>query len=235
MDEKIRFAGIYARVSTEDQAREGFSMGEQEERLIEYCKFKRYEVYKVYKDAGISAKNDKRPAYQEMMQDMIDGKINVIVAFKLDRLTRSVYDVEKLMGQVNEYECEIDCMADESNTVTSNGRMVMRIITSVSQNEIEKCSERTKFGMVGAIEAGHIPIGKCLGFKRDNKKLVPDPLTIDIKNDLNDNYKTIRNLTNDSEDLKVKLEEKEILLILAKNTINSLNKKVIVLESKVES
>ena len=180
MDEKVRIAGIYARVSTEDQAREGFSMGEQEERLIEYCKFKRYEVYKVYKDLGISAKNDKRPAYQEMMQDMRDGKINVIVAFKLDRLTRSVYDVEKLMRQVNEYECEIDCMADESNTVTSNGRMVMRIITSVSQNEIEKCSERTKFGMVGAIESGHIPIGKCLGFKRDNKKLVPDPLTKDV-------------------------------------------------------
>ena len=56
MDEKVRIAGIYARVSTEDQAREGFSMGEQEERLIEYCKFKRYEVYKVYKDPGISAK-----------------------------------------------------------------------------------------------------------------------------------------------------------------------------------
>ena len=107
-------------------------------------------------------------------------KINVIVAFKLDRLTRSVYDVEKLMKQVNDCECEIDCMADESNTVTSNGRMVMRIITSVSQNEIEKCSERTKFGMVGAIEAGHIPIVKCLGFKRDNKKLVPDPLTKDV-------------------------------------------------------
>lgn len=147
------------------------------ERLIEYCKFKRYEVYK---DPGISAKNDKRPAYQEMMQDMRDGKINVIVAFKLDRLTRSVYDVEKLMRQVNEYECEIDCMADESNIVTFNGRFVMRIITSVSQNEIEKCSERTKFGMVGAIEAGHIPIGKCLGFKRDNKKLVPEPLTKDV-------------------------------------------------------
>ena len=175
-----KIAAIYTRVSTEDQAREGFSMGEQEERLVEYCKFKRYEVYKVYKDAGISAKNDKRPAYQEMMKDMKEGKINVIVAFKLDRLTRSVYDVEKLMKQVNESECEIDCMADESNTVTSNGRMVMRIITSVSQNEIEKCSERTKFGMVGAIKQGHIPNHTPLGYKRDNKKLVPDPLTKDI-------------------------------------------------------
>ena len=180
MDEKVRVAGIYARVSTEDQAREGFSMGEQEERLIEYCKFKRYEVYKVYKDPGISAKNDKRPAYQEMMQDMRDGKINVIVAFKLDRLTRSVYDIEKLMKFVNNYEYDIDCMADESNTTTSNGRMVMRIMTSVSQNEIEKCSERTKFGMVGAIKSGHIPNRSPLGFKRDNKKLVPDPLKKNI-------------------------------------------------------
>ena len=180
MDEKIKSAGIYIRVSTFDQAREGFSLGEQEERLKEFCKFKRYNIYKVYQDAGISAKNDKRPAYQEMIEDVKKGNINVIVALKLDRLTRSVYDIEKLMKFVNDYECDIDCMADESNTTTSNGRMVMRIMTSVSQNEIEKCSERTKFGMVGAIKNGHIPNRTGLGFKRENKKLVPDPLTKDI-------------------------------------------------------
>ena len=180
MDEKIKSAGIYIRVSTFDQAREGFSLGEQEERLKEFCNFKRYNIYKVYQDAGISAKNDKRPAYQEMIEDVKKGNINVIVALKLDRLTRSVYDIEKLMKFVNDYECDIDCMADESNTTTSNGRMVMRIMTSVSQNEIEKCSERTKFGMVGAIKNGHIPNRTGLGFKRKNKKLVPDPLTKDI-------------------------------------------------------
>ena len=180
MDEKIKSAGIYIRVSTFDQAREGFSLGEQEERLKEFCKFKRYNIYKVYQDAGISAKNDKRPAYQEMIEDVKKGNINVIVALKLDRLTRSVYDIEKLMKFVNDYECDVDCMADESNTTTSNGRMVMRIMTSVSQNEIEKCSERTKFGMAGAIKNGHIPNRTGLGFKRENKKLVPDPLTKDI-------------------------------------------------------
>lgn len=180
MDEKIKSAGIYIRVSTFDQAREGFSLREQEERLKEFCKFKRYNIYKVYQDAGISAKNDKRPAYQEMIEDVKKGNINVIVALKLDRLTRSVYDIEKLMKFVNDYECDIDCMADESNTTTSNGRMVMRIMTSVSQNEIEKCSERTKFGMAGAIKNGHIPNRTGLGFKRENKKLVPDPLTKDI-------------------------------------------------------
>ena len=180
MNEKIKSAGIYIRVSTFDQAREGFSLREQEERLKEFCKFKRYNIYKVYQDAGISAKNDKRPAYQEMIEDVKKGNINVIVALKLDRLTRSVYDIEKLMKFVNDYECDIDCMADESNTTTSNGRMVMRIMTSVSQNEIEKCSERTKFGMAGAIKNGHIPNRTGLGFKRENKKLVPDPLTKDI-------------------------------------------------------
>ena len=180
MDEKIKSAGIYIRVSTFDQAREGFSLGEQEERLKEFCNFKRYNIYKVYQDAGISAKNDKRPAYQEMIEDVKKGNINVIVALKLDRLTCSVYDIEKLMKFVNDYECDIDCMADESNTTTSNGRMVMRIMTSVSQNEIEKCSERTKFGMAGAIKNGHIPNRTGLGFKRKNKKLVPDPLTKDI-------------------------------------------------------
>lgn len=180
MDEKIKSAGIYIRVSTFDQVREGFSLGEQEERLKEFCNFRRYNIYKIYQDAGISAKNDKRPAYQEMIEDVKKGNINVIVALKLDRLTRSVYDIEKLMKFVNDYECDIDCMADESNTTTSNGRMVMRIMTSVSQNEIEKCSERTKFGMAGAIKNGHIPNRTGLGFKRKNKKLVPDPLTKDI-------------------------------------------------------
>ena len=115
-----------------------------------------------------------------MIEDVKKGNINVIVALKLDRLTRSVYDIEKLMKFVNDYECDIDCMADESNITTSNGRMVMRIMTSVSQNEIEKCSERTKFGMVGAIKNGHIPNRTGLGFKRENKKLVPNPLTKDI-------------------------------------------------------
>ena len=180
MFEENKIAGIYVRVSTEEQVRDGFSIGEQEERLKEFCKFKRYKIYNVYKDAGISAKNDKRPAYQQMLEDVKNKKINVIVAFKMDRLTRSVFDIEKLIKFVNDNECDIDCMADESNTSTSNGRMVIRIMTTVSQNEIERCSERTKFGMVGAIKEGHIPNKTPLGYKRVNKKLVPDPLTKDI-------------------------------------------------------
>lgn len=70
MNETNKIAGIYVRVSTEEQSREGFSLQKQEDRLKEFCQFKRYSIYKVYKDAGISAKNDKRPAYQEMVRNI---------------------------------------------------------------------------------------------------------------------------------------------------------------------
>ena len=75
--EEKKIAGIYIRVSTEDQAREGFSLGEQEEKLRQLCKYKGFEVFKVYKDAGISAKNMKnRPQFQQMIEDMKNGLIN---------------------------------------------------------------------------------------------------------------------------------------------------------------
>ena len=68
MNEERKVAGIYIRVSTEDQAREGFSLREQKEKLLQLCKFKEYEVFKIYEDAGISAKDIKnRPAFQEML------------------------------------------------------------------------------------------------------------------------------------------------------------------------
>ena len=96
-DDVKKIAGLYIRVSTEDQAREGFSLPEQEKRLRAMCEFKDYEVYKVYEDAGISAKTgNKRPAFDELLQDIKDKKCNTIVVLKLDRLTRSVADWEKI-------------------------------------------------------------------------------------------------------------------------------------------
>ncbi|MCI8446317.1 MAG: recombinase family protein, partial [Bacilli bacterium] len=80
--QEMKNAGIYIRVSTEDQAREGFSLGEQEEKLKQLCKYKDYKIYKVYKNAGISAKNmSSRPDFQQMLADMRAGKINYIVAY----------------------------------------------------------------------------------------------------------------------------------------------------------
>ena len=105
MDNERKIAGVYIRVSTEDQAREGFSLGEQEEKLLQLCKFKELDVY-----AGISAKDmEHRPQFQEMLKDMKEGKLNYIVAYKLDRITRSVRDLEELISVLEQYNCFLLC------------------------------------------------------------------------------------------------------------------------------
>lgn len=182
MEEERKVAGIYIRVSTEDQAREGFSLGEQEEKLKQLCDYKGYEVYKVYCDAGISAKDmEHRPKFQEMLKDMKDRKINYIVAYKLDRVTRSVRDLEELISQLEKYNTYLVCDRDDVNTSTANGRFFVRMLTVLSQLEIEIVSERTKFGLNGAIKSGHLPGQVALGFKKDgNRKTIIDPATAPI-------------------------------------------------------
>ena len=182
MNEERKIAGIYIRVSTEDQAREGFSLGEQKEKLLQLCKFKEYEVFKVYEDAGISAKDmAHRPAFQEMLADMKKGKINYIVAYKLDRVTRSVRDLEELIAVLEKHNTYLVCDRDDVNTSTANGRFFVRMLTVLSQLEIEIVSERTKFGLNGAIKSGHLPGKIPLGYKKDgNKKTIIDETTKDI-------------------------------------------------------
>lgn len=179
MDNERKIAGVYIRVSTEDQAREGFSLGEQEEKLLQLCKFKELDVYKVYKDAEISAKYmEHRPQFQEMLKDMKEGKLNYIVAYKLDRITRSVRDLEELISVLEQYNCFLLCDRDDVNTSTANGRFFVRMLTVLSQLEIEIVSERTKFGLNGAIKSGHIPGQRPFGYKSaDDKRMVIDNAT----------------------------------------------------------
>ncbi len=203
MNEEKKKCGLYLRVSTEDQAREGFSLPEQRERLESFCKFKGYEIIDYYEDAGISAKTGNyRPEFERLKNDIKAKKVNTIVALKLDRITRSIYDWENLMTFLDENNAYLDCVNDEINTTSANGKMISRLLMSVSQNEIERTSERTKIGMAGAIKQGHIPHVAPLGYKHENKKLVIDYTTKDIVIRIFDlyyngmSYKKISNLLN---------------------------------------
>ena len=156
-------------------------MPEQEERLEAYCKFNDYNIVEYYKDAGISTKTgNHRPEYERMLEDGKQGKINMFIALKLDRVTRSVKDWESLIEFTEKYNIDLALVNDKIDTTTANGKMVSRIMMSVSQNEIERTSERTIIGLEGAIKQGHIPARAPLGYKHVDKVLVPDPLTKDI-------------------------------------------------------
>lgn len=181
----------------------GFSLPEQKERLELFCKLKDYEIVDYYTDEGISAKRGNyRPEYERLQNDIKAKRINTIVALKLDRITRSVYDWEDLITFLEENDAYIDCVNDEVNTTNANGKMISRLLMSVSQNEIERTSERTKIGLAGAIKEGHIPGKDPLGYKRENKKLVIDYATKDIVIRIYDlyyngnSYKTISNIFN---------------------------------------
>ncbi len=181
MDDVKKVCGLYMRVSTEDQAREGFSLPEQKERLEAYCKFKGFVIKDYYTDAGISAKTGNyRPEFERLKEDIKSKKINTIIALKQDRITRSIFDWEELIRFLEENDAYLDCVNDDINTTNANGKMVSRILMSVSQQEIERTSERTKVGLAGAIKQGHIPHQAPLGYKHENKKLVIDHLTKDV-------------------------------------------------------
>src|SRR5574344_1258367 len=222
MYEDKKIAGIYIRVSTEDQAREGFSLPEQEKRLRALCEYKGYSVYKVYEDAGISAKTgNKRPSFDKLLQDIKDKKVNTIVVLKLDRLTRSVADWEKILTFLEENDAYLDCANDDINTTNANGKMISRILTSVSQQEIERTSERTKIGLAGAIKVGHIPHHAPLGYKHEDKRLVIDYSSKDVVSRIftmyHDglSYKKISNILNEEKVLdKTNWRDSTILNIL---------------------
>src|SRR5574344_1276283 len=156
-----------------------------------------------------------------MMEEVRKQNINVIVAYKLDRLTRSVRDLENLIVELENCNCALECAVDDINTSTANGKFFVRMLTVLSQLEIERVSERTKFGLVGAIKDGHIPVPKTLGFMRDKKKLVINPVESEIVGRIFDlylkgnSYQKIANIFNKEKVLNKKWYDTTIQKILA--------------------
>lgn len=187
-EKKNVIAGLYPRVSTDDQVREGFSLDEQEKEMKKLCMYKNYQIYKVYREEGVSAKNMNRPKFQEMMQDLKDGKINRIIVYKLDRLTRSIQDLEVICKLIEKYHCSLDSVSEEINTDTATGVFFIRMTTILAQLEIERTSERTKFGLKGAAKNGHFCGKAPIGYRKINKELVIDDLESEVVKEIFDDY-----------------------------------------------
>lgn len=161
-----KMVAIYTRVSTTDQAREGHSLEEQQKRLKARCISNDYEVYKVYTDAGISGKSaENRPAYQQMLKDMKKGKFNLIMAFKMDRISRSIIDFEDFFKELKKYNCGIEFLCENIDTTGAAGMMFARILGIFAQFERELIQERTLVGVESAVNKGHFGGKPPLGYK----------------------------------------------------------------------
>lgn len=165
-DKKI--VAIYTRVSTLDQAREGHSLEEQATRIKKVCEANDYIVYKVYTDAGISAKDTNRPAYQQMLKDMKAKKFNTIFAYKMDRISRSIVDFEEFFNLTHKYNCGIELFQEKIDTTGATGMLFARILAIFAQFEREIIRERTLMGVESAVNKGHFGGKPPLGYKSEH-------------------------------------------------------------------
>lgn len=140
----MKRCALYVRVSTEEQKIHGYSVDSQIQALQDYCKEKGYKIFKIYNDAGISARKTykKRPALLEMVADCQAGNIDLILVTKLDRFFRSVSDYYAVMDQVNSVPWR--AIWEDYETETSAGVFKVNIMLSVAQAESDRTSERIK-------------------------------------------------------------------------------------------
>lgn len=147
--------GIYLRVSTEEQAQEGFSIRAQEQKLKDFARIKDWAIYKIYADEGISGKDiTGRPAVKEMIADVEAGHIKNVLVFKIDRLTRSTADLIYLVDLFNQHDCAFNSLMESIDTQTASGRMFIKIIGIFAEFERENIMERTRVGVERKVKEG---------------------------------------------------------------------------------
>lgn len=134
-------AALYIRVSTEEQAREGYSVDSQTEVGLRWIQQNKHELVDTYVDEGFTSKNLKRPDVQRMIADAEKNKFDLLVFWRLNRLTRNVKDKVSLFELFDTNRIAIKSMTEELDTTTASGRMITNILVSVAQGEREQISE----------------------------------------------------------------------------------------------
>lgn len=169
-------AALYIRVSTLEQAQEGYSVGEQKERLIAYCKAKDWLIADIYVDGGYTGSNLNRPGIQKLISET--NKFDLVLVYKLDRLSRSQRDTLYLIEEVfRPNGVDFISMQESFDTSTPFGKAMIGLLAVFAQLEREQIKERTWMGRVARAKTGlhhgggNIPIG----YEYEDGKLIVNP------------------------------------------------------------
>jgi site-specific DNA recombinase len=167
---------VYTRVSTEDQAKEGYSLEAQKERLLSYCEAQGWELAEFYEENGHSGRNTRRPAYQRMMEER--ARWDVILVMKMDRIHRNSKNFMIMMENLEKWGKKFTSMNESLDTSTAVGRFVVDIIQRIAQLESEQIGERTYMGMAHKAENApgllgfNPPFGYCI--RENDLSIVPE-------------------------------------------------------------
>lgn len=176
----IKTVAAYVRVSTQEQAQEGYSIGEQTERLTKYCEAKGWVLKKVYTDGGYSGAKLDRPAIQQLIADC--NQYDMILVYKLDRLSRSQKDTLYLIEDVfKKNGVDFTSLQENFDTSTPFGMAMIGILSVFAQLEREQIKDRLIMGKAGRVKEGYwtgsiAPIGYTYTSGSGNQKgvLIPN-------------------------------------------------------------
>ena len=151
----IKKVAIYSRVSTVEQAEEGFSLDEQERLIREYCANHHMEVVEVYQDAGISGKDiEHRPAIQQLLNDAKGKKFNLVMSWKINRLSRKLLDAIKIVDTLEKYGIGYQSYSEQFESNTPSGKMQFQMMALVGEFERNTIAQNVKMGMRAKAMAG---------------------------------------------------------------------------------
>jgi site-specific DNA recombinase len=175
MEKKMKSAVGYIRVSTQEQASEGISLANQRVKIETYCQLNDLELGEIIEDAGKSGKNLNRDGIQQLVSHIKGHKVDAVIVYKLDRLSRSVLDTLTLIETIEKHHMTFHSLNEKIDTGTAMGRFFLNITASLAQMERDLISERTKDALQMKIHncerAGQVPYGWQLA--EDKKTLLP--------------------------------------------------------------
>lgn len=178
MDKKKVRCAIYTRKSSEEGLEQDFnSLDAQREACEAYIKSQMHEGWilleKQYNDGGYSGGTMERPAFKALLKDIENDKIDIVVVYKVDRLTRSLMDFSKIIDVFDRHETSFVSITQQFNTTTSMGRLTLNILLSFAQFEREVTGERIRDKIAASKKKGMWMGGKVpLGYIKEDKKLV---------------------------------------------------------------
>ncbi|MBI3313295.1 MAG: recombinase family protein [Candidatus Omnitrophica bacterium] len=154
-------AAIYTRVSTEDQAREGYSLSIQKDYLVDFAKREKFEIHfadnksKIYEDDGYSGYSLDRPAINQLLRDARARKFDLILVYKLDRFSRRLRDILNILDELDTLGVQFKSATEPYDTTTSSGKLMLQQLGSFAEFERNRIIERVVPGMVRGVQAGH--------------------------------------------------------------------------------
>ena len=187
---------LYERVSSEEQAKHGYSLDAQHEALILFCEKHDHVIVGEYRDEGISARKPytKRPAMLELLRDVETIKPDMILFTKLDRWFRNIKEYYKVQDILDKNKVDWKAINEEYDTSTASGRLYVNIKLSIAQDEADRTSERIKDVQQQLISQGRVLCGSVpVGYKIENKKVVFGE-DIEIVKKIIEHYKTYQSI-----------------------------------------